>query len=90
MGCGCIAALVGASAPRIGFAILWLFTDYVESAYDGLLIPLLGVIFLPYTALVYAFTASDGFLSPLNIVFLIIAVVIDLGTYGGGERARRR
>lgn len=90
MGCGCIAALVGASAPRIGFVILWLFTDYVERAYDGLLIPLLGVLFLPYTALVYAFVGADGTLSTLNIVFLVIAVVVDLGTYGGGDRARRR
>ncbi len=89
MGCGCIAALIGASAPRIGFVFLWFFTNYVERAYDGFWIPLLGVLFLPYTALVYAFVAADRVLSPLNIVFLIIAVVVDLGTYGGGERARR-
>jgi hypothetical protein len=86
--CGCLIALVGAVAPRIAFVLLWFFTDLVSAAYDGLLIPLLGVILMPYTALVYAFVAPDG-LSLINVIFLIVAVIVDIGAWGGGEYTRR-
>jgi hypothetical protein len=50
----------------------------------------LGFIFLPLTTLVYAWLinshrGTDG----INLLFLIVAVVIDLGGLSGGERYRR-
>ena len=61
------------------------------TSYDGLLLPLLGFIFLPLTTLAYAWMANTGQPSTgLNLLILIVAVVIDVGGLGGGEYHRRR
>ena len=35
--------------PRFVIAVLALFTNYLQTAYTGLLIPLLGFLFMPFT-----------------------------------------
>jgi hypothetical protein len=39
--------------PRVGFLVIWAFTNWVEVAFDNWFWPLLGLIFAPYTALFY-------------------------------------
>lgn len=70
---------------------MWLFSNVLDRAYHGLVIPLLGFIFLPITTIVYAWMvtshmAPQGF----NLVILIIAVLLDAGSHGGGMRYYRR
>lgn len=84
----CLIVLVALFAPRVALVLMWLFTNYIGRAFDGFLLPLLGFIFLPWTTIVYAFVAPGG-LTLLNVVFLIIAVAVDLGSLGGGYRSRR-
>jgi uncharacterized oligopeptide transporter (OPT) family protein len=70
---------------------MFLFSNYLQRAYNGLLLPILGFIFLPVTTIVYAWLVNNH--SPIegiNLIFLIIAVVIDVGGLGGGEMHRRR
>ena len=47
-----------------------------------------GFLFFPWTTLIYGLVAPNG-LSLLNIIFLIAAFAIDLGTWGIGYFASR-
>ena len=77
--------------PRIVIAGLAIFTGYMGRAYDGLLIPLLGFFFLPYTTLAYAWAInSRGEVAGLQLVVVILAVLVDLGVVGGGAPNRKK
>ena len=87
---GCIFVLLLLAFPRVVMVLLFLTSTYLQRAYHGLLIPLLGFFFLPLTTLVYAWLVNNNLpLAGINVIFLIIAVVIDLGGVGGGEWHRR-
>lgn len=78
--------------PRIVLLLLWFFSTYLQRAFHGgLLLPLLGFIFLPVTTIVYAWEVNNGMpMAGINLVWLVIAVVIDLGGVGHGARSRSR
>lgn len=88
MGCACLLALLGAVAPRLALILMFLFTDLIGRAFDGFIIPLLGFVFLPLTTVIYVFVGPNG-LTGFDWILLIIGVVIDLGSYGGGAYGRR-
>ncbi|GAB4282809.1 MAG: hypothetical protein Kow0067_03260 [Coriobacteriia bacterium] len=75
--------------PRTDLCHPWVVTRARAEAYDGIVIPFLGFLLMPYTTLVYAFVTPGG-VGGLDIVWLVIAVIADLGAWGGGEGARRR
>jgi hypothetical protein len=86
----CLLLILLLAFPRIALVVLFFFSSYLERAYHGLLLPLLGFIFLPLTTLVYAWLVNTRQpVEGLNLVFLILAVVIDVGGLGGGEYHRR-
>jgi hypothetical protein len=86
----CLLLIVFLAFPRIALLLLFLFSNYVQRAYHGLILPLLGFLFLPLTTLVYAWMVNTGqLIAGVNLLILIIAVVIDLGGLGGGEYHRR-
>lgn len=89
MGCACLIALLAASAPRLALILIWLFTDWIGRAFDSFIIPLLGFIFLPLTTVLYVLFVPGG-LSTFEIILLVVGVIIDLGSYGGGAYGRRR
>jgi hypothetical protein len=87
----CLAVIVVLAFPRVALVMLWLFTTYLQRAYHGLLIPLIGFFFLPITTLAYAWMVNNHqAMQGGNLIILIIAVVIDLGGLSGGEYHRRR
>ena len=87
----CLLVLLILAFPRIVLAVMYFTSTYLQRAYDNLLIPLLGFIFLPLTTLVYAWLANNHMpIEGVNLVYLIMAVMIDLGGLGGGESHRRR
>ena len=85
---GCIALLVILLFPRVTLALMWLFSNYLERAFHGgLLMPLLGFLFLPLTTIVYAWEINSGMpTAGINLLWLLLAVIIDLGGLGGGAR----
>ena len=88
---GCLLVIVFLAFPRIALVLLFLLSNYLQRAYHGLMLPLLGFLFLPLTTLVYAWMANTRQpIAGINLVTLVIAVVIDLGGMGGGEYHRRR
>ena len=101
MGC-CLVVLLLAGAPRVAL-LLWWFLEpaRVSGTFAGWTTtlgtltapswvwPLIGVLFVPWTTVAYVFLAPGG-LSTLEWVVLVIAVVMDLSTHGGSERAYRQ
>jgi hypothetical protein len=86
----CILLLVFLAFPRVVLVLMFLLSDYLTRAYHGLLVPLLGFIFLPLTTLVYAWEVNSHMaIQGVNLLLLIIAVVVDLGGLSGGEWHRR-
>lgn len=85
---GCLALMF----PRFVIILTVIFSDYIGMAYNTILWPLLGFFFAPMTTLFYAFAmhsnnrSVDGF----YIVGMVIAVLIDLGMFGGGGKASSR
>ena len=55
---GCLLALTAGFFPRFALAMVWIFGNDVERAYDSWLLPFAGLIFLPLTTLVYALAWS--------------------------------
>ena len=87
---GCLLAIFAGFFPRIALVCLWVFTNDVDRAYDSFIVPLLGLIFLPLTTLVYALAWSPGGgVEGIEWLWVGIALVLDLTAYGGGARARR-
>lgn len=86
---GCLALCF----PRVILVLVWLFGNgWLQGAYNGLLMPILGFIFLPLTTLAYAWAwhAGGGTISGIGIVVIVIAVLVDLGMLGGGGSTARR
>jgi hypothetical protein len=76
-----------AGAPRLAFVLWWLVQPTrFNVTFDTILLPLLGVVFLPWTALMYVIVFPDG-ISVVNWIFLGLALAVDIGSYGGGYRA---
>jgi hypothetical protein len=83
-----LAALLG---PRLGILVWWLIDPQRwASAFDSVLWPILGVIFLPWTTLAYVLVYRGG-VDGLDWVWIVLGLIFDLGAYsGGGYKGRRR
>jgi hypothetical protein len=87
----CLLLIVVLAFPRVVLAVMFFISNYLQRAYDGLLVPILGFLFLPLTTIVYAWLVNSRMpLEGVNLIILIIAVVIDAGGWGGSEYHRRR
>ena len=87
----CLLLILFVAFPRIALALLFFFSNYLDRAYHGLLLPLLGFLFLPLTTLVYAWMMNTGQpTAGVNLIILLVAVIVDLGGLGGGAYHRSR
>jgi hypothetical protein len=86
----CLVLFVILLFPRVALALMWFFSTYLQRAFhDGLVVPVLGFIFLPLTTIVYAWEVNSGMPTEgVNLLWLLIAVLIDLGGLGGGAHRR--
>jgi hypothetical protein len=87
----CLLVIVAAAFPRVILVLMFLLSDYLQRAYHGLLIPVLGFFFLPLTTLAYAWMTNTHMpVEGVNLLILVVAVVVDIGGLGSGEYHRRR
>lgn len=89
--CCCLVAFIAWFAPRVALFILWVFTPYVSRAFHGGFIwPFLGLIFLPYTTLIYSVIWKPGIgVTGWAWVWVGLGVLLDLMSYGGGGASSR-
>ncbi len=88
---GCLFALFAGMFPRLGVLFIWLARPALfSSAFGGNWIwPLLGIIFLPFTTLMFVLLWSPAGLVGFDWLWLILAVILDLGHGGGVGYANR-
>ncbi|MCC6907786.1 MAG: hypothetical protein IT430_07595 [Phycisphaerales bacterium] len=92
----CLAGLIAIFAPRVAIVLIVIFSDWLGPAYKNDLWAFLGFLFLPFTTLAYALawhSAPGHSITGLWIVLIVIAVLVDLGSMGGGGssvRSRRK
>ena len=88
--CGCLIVLLGAFTPRLALVIIALINDEISRAFDGgILLPLLGFFFLPYTTLTYVlFHWWDAPVGGIDWFFVAFAFIIDIGSYAGSWMRR--
>jgi hypothetical protein len=87
----CMIALFGLIFPR-AIGVFWWLTDsarWTQVFGSGVLIPALGILFLPWTTLMYLFFWKPDGIDLLGWIVIIIAFVGDIGTYGGGWLGNR-
>jgi len=87
MPCGCFVVLLGSAFPRIALIFTWIFTNRVDIAFDGWLLPLAGLLFLPYTTFFYvlAYTPIGG-VTGIGWFFVVLGFLFDLSSYAGTGR----
>jgi hypothetical protein len=86
----CLFLIVILAFPRLAIALLFLFTHYLDRAFQSILLLILGFIFLPFTTLVYAWLVNSHLpLAGINLLWIVIAVLVDLGSVGHGYSRRR-
>jgi hypothetical protein len=87
----CLILVIAILGPRIAIIGLALFTSFFERPFDGLLIPGLGFLFLPFTTLGYTWAINMyGTIDGWQATVVVLAVLIDLGVFGGGAAERKR
>ena len=70
-------------SPRLGIIFLWAFTNYVARAFNDVWIwPLLGLIFLPWTTLLYVLvSAPAGGITFWGWLLVALGLVSDLASH---------
>lgn len=88
----CLLLFVILLFPRVALALMFFFSTYLDRAFHGgLVVPVIGFIFLPLTTIVYAWEINSGMPTEgINLLWLLIAVVIDLSGLGGGAHRQSR
>jgi hypothetical protein len=88
---GCILAFLMMLAPRVVMVFIFLMTTWFQRAYETMVWPVLGFIFMPYLTLAYmAMKLQNGTLTGGWLVLVIVTAVIDVMHWGGTGRHYRR
>jgi hypothetical protein len=87
----CFVLVLGFLGPRIAFLWVWLATNRVDLAFSGgFWLPLLGMIFLPWTALAYvAAWAPLGGVSTLGWCIVGLGFLLDIASYSSRSAQQR-
>ena len=87
---GCLFVLMAAFAPRLIVIFTWIARPtYVDAVFDTFIFPLLGLIFLPFTTMIYLFLGAP----PLGVhgidwLWIALAVLLDLSHYANTYNQR--
>lgn len=86
---GCVIAVIALLAPRVLMVFIWLLTNWFGRAYETVVWPVLGFIFMPYATLAYmaAMLNNNRALTGWWLVLFIVAVVVDVLHWGGSTKA---
>jgi hypothetical protein len=69
--------------------IWWLIRPvYYQAVFQSFIWPILGLIFAPWTTLMYLIVAPGGVFG-IDWLWMSIAILTDIGTYAGGGYGNR-
>jgi hypothetical protein len=88
--CCLITALVflGPRLTIIGWYLL--DTTRWQEVYNTFLVPCVGFFLLPWTTLMYVFVSPGGGINGFDWILMLIALLADLSSYGGGGYGNRK
>ena len=89
---GCLVTLIALISPRFALILLWIFGDLLSKAFGSWIVPLLGFFFLPWATITYAAMydwGSGHHVTGFEWLFVILAFLLDLGSYAQSDRYRR-
>jgi len=76
----CLLVILALAFPRVVIVLLWLFSSFFAGVYHGIILPVLGFLFLPLTLIVYTYvTKTYSHIELPQMIALAIAVIVDLG-----------
>ena len=88
----CLYTILLLLGPRFGGIVWWIANPnrWVSAvgAFDSVIWPILGIIFLPWTTLMYVLVFPGGIIG-FDWLWMGIAVVADLAMYAGGGYGNR-
>jgi hypothetical protein len=85
----CIFTTLLLLGPRFGVLIWWLIRPvYVNAIFNTWIWPFLGLIFLPWTTLMYLVVGGGGIIG-FDWVWLGLAFLADIASYSGGAYGNR-
>jgi hypothetical protein len=88
---GCLLAFGLSVAPRFFLVLAWLFSDRWNIVWHGdFLVPLLGIIFLPYTTIMFLLVWSPAGISGWDWLWIILGVFLDVLHYQQAAANRRQ
>jgi hypothetical protein len=86
----CLVGCIALATPRLAIVLVVIFSNYIGRAYETILWPLIGFLFMPLTTLAYAWAInSRGSVVGLHLVVVVVAVLMDLGLVGSSATSRR-
>ena len=75
--------------PRLAILIWWLINPlYINSAFSNWILPILGIIFLPWTLLMYLIVFPGGVVG-FDWLIVGLGLVADIASYAGGGIGNR-
>jgi len=76
---GCLLAFGAAFVPRLVLVLAWLFGSRWDLVWRGnWIMPLLGIIFLPYTTIMYLLVWSPAGILGFDWIWLAFGVMLDI------------
>ena len=85
----CALLIAGGLGPRIALFLVWIFGDRVDRAFDSWIWPLLGLIFLPWTTLLYILVWGPGGLEAWEWLIVALGLFLDVATYASRNAKAR-
>ncbi len=86
----CLITILLLLGPRAANVIWWIAaTDRWNSVFGSVIWPILGIIFMPWTTLVYVLVTPNG-LGGLEVVLLLGAIAADVMSYAGSGFGNRK
>ena len=76
---GCLLAFGLAVAPRVFLVLAWIFSNRWQIVWQGQwLLPLLGIVFLPYTTVMYMLSWSPTGIVGWDWLWIVLGVWLDI------------
>ena len=86
----CLLLILALFAPRLVFALMWIFGDRVDLAFGSFVWPLLLLIFLPWTGIVYTLLWSPAVgVDGAEWLLVALAVFVDLAAWSARAAKNR-
>ena len=88
----CSVLVIFFLGPRLGLLIFWLLPSgrtLYNYAFQSLIVPVLGLIFLPWTTVAWTIFCGPNGIAGIDWMWVVIGLVADIATYTSGAAKRK-